>query len=96
MTRSIKKGQCVIFVDEDRVEHSALVTNIWGSFQWDDEKPLVSAPGTPENNWPSCLNLVYVLQDENRTDQYGNQTRHVTSVVHQSFNTAGGYMWKVA
>jgi hypothetical protein len=91
MKRSVSKGQNVVFVDEDRIAHCALVTINWGSPGWDDEKPLV-----PGENWPTCLNLVYVLKDDTRTDQYGNQTRHVTSVVHESVQTAGGYMWKFA
>jgi len=92
MTRTVIKGQHVIFVDEDRVEHAALVTQVWGTGTWDDEKPLV--PNGDQANWPTCLNMVYVLKDDKRTDQYGNQIRHVSSVVHQSLSqAAGGYMW---
>ncbi len=96
MTRTVTVGQHVTFVDEDRVAHDALVTHFHGQPQWDDQKPLNAEYGTPEYNWPTCLNLVYVLKDDKRTDQYGSQTRHVSSVCHQSINTAGGYMWRFA
>lgn len=96
MTRTVKIGQAVIFIDEQRVEHDALVTMTWGKTEWDDEKPLVSDT-SEKTNWPTCLNLVYVLNDEARSDQYGRQTRHVTSVVHESLQqSAGGYMWRHA
>jgi hypothetical protein len=93
MTRTVTNGQHVKFVDEDRVEHDALVTMVWGSGTWDDEQPLQC--NVEPFNWPVCLNIVYVLKDDSRKDQYGHQTRHVSSVGHASMNTAGGYMWKL-
>lgn len=90
MTQRIAMGSVVVFVDEDRVEHDALVTCLHHSTGvWDDEKPHA------EGNYRPCINLVYVLKDEKRRDQYGQQLRHASSVVHASLNTAGGYMWKV-
>jgi hypothetical protein len=95
MTRTVTNGQHVVFVDEDRVSHDALVTTVWGSGSWDDGKPLQC--DVEPFNWPACLNIVYVLKDESRRDQYGNQTRHVTSVCHESLQkAAGGYMWRFA
>lgn len=90
MTRRIEVGSAVVFVDEDRVEHDALVTCMHGSTGvWDDEKPHI------EGNYFPCINLVYVLKDEKYKDQYGQQLRRPSSVVHKAVNQAGGYMWKL-
>ncbi len=31
-----------------------------------------------------CINIVHVSTDDNRTDQYGRQTEHVTSISHHT------------
>ncbi len=37
-----------------------------------------------------CINLVFVSEDENRTDQYGRQIERHTSVIHISQQTGEG------
>lgn len=39
------------------------------------------------------INLVYVSDDENAHDQYGQQMVHETSVVHQKHQSAFGNYW---
>ncbi len=38
----------------------------------------------------TCINLVFVSGDENRTDQYGRQLERHTSVTHASLQTGEG------
>lgn len=40
------------------------------------------------------LNLIYVVDDENKVDQYGRQTEHDTSVVHEGAQQAHGRFWR--
>lgn len=70
-------GQSVIFVDEHREEHVALVTNVWQS----------------SGGLPGC-NVVYVSDDESKSDPYGRQVERKTSIVHQSVQPAGGMCWR--
>ncbi len=89
MIRKIEMGMSVVYVDETRVEHDALITQTWGAKEFDDEKPLVHP-----DNWAPSINLVYVAKDD-RKDQYGNQTIHKSSVAFLTFNAAaGGNLWK--
>lgn len=69
-------GSAVIFVDQLKKRHNALVTSTHG-FQ---EHP--------------SINLVFVSDDENAHDQYGQQIVHETSIVHQSDQSAFGFYWK--
>lgn len=77
--KQLNIGDHIIFVDEHRVRHDALVTQVWENMSGSDEPP-------------GC-NLVYVIGDERREDQYGRQTEHRTSVVHKDNQAAPGWMW---
>ena len=70
--RELSVGQRVIFADEYRVEHEALVTAWHGT---------------------SCINVVYVSKDPQKTDSYGRQLDRATSVSHMSQN-AYGMFWR--
>ena len=72
----INVGDHVIFTDTHRKQHSALVTEVWDSGV---EQRRDSLP---------ALNLLYVVKDETRTDQYGRQIERESSVVHVDFNSA--------
>lgn len=72
------EGEPVIYVDEFKREHQALVTANWGAK--DDAAP--------------SLNLVIVSRDENKTDTYGRQIQRETSVVHLSHQSAQARCWK--
>ena len=72
----ISVGDHVIFTDTHRKQHSALVTEVWDSGV---EQRRDSLP---------ALNLLYVVKDETRTDQYGRQIERESSVVHVDFNSA--------
>lgn len=41
-----------------------------------------------------CINLVYVVSDESKTDSYGRQIERKTSVQHRSQTTAHGFYWE--
>jgi hypothetical protein len=80
--KTINIGERVIYVDPIGVEHDALITANWGAKEYDETKTLTTA-----------INVVYVSGDEKRTDQYGRQTLHETSVTHQSSTSAHGRYW---
>lgn len=78
MNRNLSVGQAVIFVDSHRVDHPALVTNVWKDFG---------------GGYPGC-NVVFVSADESKTDPYGRQVERATSVAHQSQNSARAMCWR--
>ena len=82
-TKTVSIGDEVIFIDSKRQEHNALVTHVWGAETYPDDGGIR----------PS-LNLVYVLADDKRDDQYGRQLQRETSVVHQQLNAAGCNAWR--
>lgn len=75
----MKIGDAVMFVDEHSVEHPALLTQVWVD---------------PQHREQSAVNLVFVAGDETKTDQYGRQTLHATSVPHRTRTSAPGYFWR--
>lgn len=76
----VKIGQHVIFIDDMRVEHDALLENVFD--------------GGNEASYPTpAVNLVYV--DTKAVDQYGGQKKHPTSVCHISGNSARANCWKL-
>ena len=40
-----------------------------------------------------CVNLVYVLEDEKQTDDYGRKTARVTSLMSRDVQQAHGQFW---
>ena len=79
MHRQLQVGDHVIFIDPLRRQHSALLTEVWGT--WDH----------PDN--PPAVNLLYVVADEDRKDQYGRQIERESSVVHRKMNSAEANCW---
>jgi hypothetical protein len=43
---------------------------------------------------PRCLNLIIVSGDDKKTDQYGRQIEHYTSMNHVAPELAYGYYWR--
>jgi hypothetical protein len=43
-----------------------------------------------------CLNLVYVVDNENQTDQYGRQLSRATSMCHKDYMKVHGSYWMFA
>lgn len=85
MEREYKVGQHVIFVDPTGVRHDALVTVWW---TWDKASSYQSNTGMP-----GC-NVVFVSDDERKSDQYGRQIEErFTSVLHKSYQPAHGNYW---
>ncbi len=76
-------GKPVIYVDEVAKEHHAIVNSMFAH-----------GPDYPEGHQPS-VNLVFVVGDDSKTDQYGRQIDRATSVVHQSQQSAHGRYWYV-
>jgi hypothetical protein len=74
--RFVKIGDHVIFIDTHRKQHSALVTEVWDSGV---EQRRDSLP---------AINLLYVVKDETRMDQYGRQIERESSVVPVESNSA--------
>jgi hypothetical protein len=78
MDRKLEIGNHVVYVDEHRVRHDALVTIVWENMN----------PGGE----PGC-NLVHVCKDESRDDSYGRQIDRPTSIPHKSGQPAPGIYW---
>jgi plastocyanin len=72
-------GDTVHFVDQRRQQHNALLTAVHDGGQ-----------GLPN----PAVNLVYVSEDETKTDPYGRQVERKTSVVHKSNQSAQGMFWE--
>lgn len=45
---------------------------------------------------PQCINLVYVSEDDARTDTYGRQIERQSSCIHRSLSQAHGNYWRFA
>jgi hypothetical protein len=90
MFEKLEIGSNVIYTDEHFVDHTALVTAIWGQEHW---RTLCRENG-PEGYVP-CINLVYVSSDASKDDPYGRQIERQTSVVHASTQPAGGFCWRM-
>jgi hypothetical protein len=75
-------GDVVEFIDPVGASHKALVTTVFTS-------------GHPGDDGPSpSVNLVFVSDDESKSDQYGRQIERNTSVVHESNQYAHGMFWR--
>lgn len=76
-------GEVVVYVDQHAKRHAALITAVHG----------VATEFNGEINYPS-LNLVFVTDEEGKTDPYGQQIERTTSVVHRSSQSAHGFYWE--
>lgn len=76
MDQELKVGDAIVFIDEHRQSHEALVTKVWVSV----------------GNMPG-VNLVFVVNDESKTDNYGRQIDRRTSIVHLSQQPARASCW---
>lgn len=81
--KTYEVGAHVVFVDAHRKPHQALVTE-WFT-------PSVAFGPGPSGNYGA--NVVYVSGDPERDDTYGRQIERETSVVHKSYQPAGGVFW---
>lgn len=89
MLRKLEIGDPVIFVDSHGVEHNALTTNVFGQLPGNDPWMFKIEPG-----WAPCVNLIYVVKDEKKTDSHGQQMARESSVVHAVNQPAGRYCFK--
>lgn len=85
MERSYEVGAHVIYVDPRGVRRPALV-NVW----WTGNQEI--AEYRAASGEPGC-NLIFVSADEKRSDSYGRQSEHATSVVHKTKQVAHGNYW---
>jgi hypothetical protein len=84
MERELKSGQHVVYVDEWRKAHHAVVTCVW---------PRMCGHHEASNTAIDGCNLVYVTSDVTKKDPYGLQIERATSVVHLSMQPAQGRAW---
>lgn len=71
-------GQNVVFVDEVRKTHAALITAIHG---------------IATESYQPYVNLVYVTDDASKQDPYGNQLERSSSVGHKLLGNPPGRFW---
>lgn len=67
--KPVKAGDAVRVVDENYVEHNALVTTVHGGFG---------------GAYVPSINVVYVSADEGKRDPYGQQLERMSSLSHYS------------
>lgn len=85
--RQVNVGDPVIYTDKYRRDHSALITCVHG------ESYAVEQNGETFDQHP-CVNLVFVVDDDGRQDDYGRQIERATSVSHSRQQTGGGFCWR--
>lgn len=74
-------GMPVIYVDHYGQSHAALATAVWGPEDFNPEMDT------------TCINVVFVDGDEEKTDTWGRQIGRDSSVVHKNAQTAHGNYW---
>lgn len=92
--RVLKVGDVVVYLDEHRSAHNALVT-VWHGMKAGetvgDFKKKFGASGPPS------VNLLFVTTKEDATDPYGQQIERRSSVGHGSIqspkNLGNCYLW---
>lgn len=86
--REPEVGDAVIYFDTLRRERKALLTAVHGEVS---QSQVVY--GEPLMQWNTpCVNLVFVVPEEDKTDSWGRQTDHASSCVHASSQRVG-YYW---
>lgn len=67
--KPVQAGDAVRVVDENYVEHIALVTTVHGNF---------------DGAYVPCINVAYVSADPGKRDPYGQQLERMSSLQHYS------------
>jgi hypothetical protein len=77
--------------DKPKVRSEAHVGGIviWHDATGGAHKALVTAVWTP-----TCINVVFVSDDENKQDTYGRQIERATSCPHASVMNVHGFYWR--
>lgn len=71
--RKLTVGQSIVFVDSRRNRIPALVQAVHGELR------------EYQDGWyVPCINLIHVSINSDKTDQYGRQVEHATSISHHS------------
>lgn len=81
MKRTLQKGMTVKVVNEVGKLFDGLVTNNWGNTEVEDGK---AGP---------TINVLYVSDDDSKTDPYGNQIERLSSCSHKLNSHAPGRYW---
>jgi hypothetical protein len=81
MKRTLSKGMAVKVVNEVGKLFNGLVTNNWGNTEVEDGK---AGP---------TINVLYVSDDDSKTDPYGNQIERLSSCSHKLNTAAPGRYW---
>jgi len=81
MKRTLSKGMTVKVVNEVGKLFDGLVTNNWGNTEVEDGK---AGP---------TINVLYVTDDDTKTDPYGNQIERLSSCSHKLNSSAPGRYW---
>lgn len=87
-SRILKSGDPVVFIDEHRQKHNALVTIYHGHKDGETIREFRSRYGHAETSTSMpCVNLLFVSGDVEKTDPYGRQIERKTSISHGSQQT---------
>lgn len=93
--RVLRIGDVVVYLDEHRKRHNALVT-IWHGCT--DGETVEDFKRKYDAKGPPAINLLYVSSDPTKTDPYGRQLeQRQSSVIHGSLqsppNLGRCYLW---
>jgi hypothetical protein len=89
MERAFKIGCHVVYFDSYRQPHDAIVTNWFHGgadgqtfAEFKEKHDAQNKTNSEYKNplWLPCCNLLFVSDDKTKTDSYGRQTEHQTSV----------------
>ena len=90
--KSVQIGSPVKVVDEVGVEHDAIATATWGA----NPAGMQEYDDSEGKKVFLAINVVFVSADPEKTDCYGRQTEHLSSVAHRSSvgECPGRYWWQ--
>jgi len=86
--REPEVGDAIVFFDDLRNQCNGILTAVHGEVSGGP------TPGHDDQQWfVPCVNLVYVVPDESKTDCYGRQKDHASSCSHasQQYQRVGMY-----
>lgn len=87
----VKIGDAVVFVDPVARLRPAIVTAVWWRRVYGGDRP---PEGEIDSSFSPGINVVIVSDDPAKEDSYGRQIERVTSIPHQTNQSAHGNYWR--
>lgn len=91
--KELKVRDAVEFVDTLGQSHKALITAVHGQYGHSCGT-IKGADGKPVDAGQPSVNLLWVVDDDTKTDGHGRQIERASSVVHRGSQGAHGNFWE--